>query len=121
MLTFLTAASFAAPELTSPWPLFPAGAVPGERPSDPFAPEVHEWPLPGDEHITNVSVPTLTPMLAAHNPTRAAVVIAPGGGYALLAWNKEGTDIASWLNSNNISAFILKYRVPDRRWLPFGT
>jgi hypothetical protein len=37
-----------------------------------------------------------------------------------LAWDKAGTDIAKWLNSFNVSAFILKYRVPKREWLPFG-
>lgn len=38
----------------------------------------------------------------------------------ILAWNKEGTDIAAWLNSIGINAFVLKYRVPARDWLPFG-
>jgi len=49
-----------------------------------------------------------------------AVIIAPGGAYNLLAVDREGTDIALWLNSLNIHAFVLKYRVPERPWLDFG-
>jgi len=52
--------------------------------------------------------------------SRAAVVICPGGAYEVLSWDLEGTSVAAWLNSLNISAFILKYRVPARQWLPFG-
>ena len=50
----------------------------------------------------------------------SAVVVAPGGGYGILAINREGTDIAAWLNSIGVNAFVLKYRVPARQWLPFG-
>lgn len=46
------------------------------------------------------------------NRKDAAVIIAPGGGFRFLSWNKEGTEIAKWLNSLGISAFVLKYRVP---------
>ena len=38
----------------------------------------------------------------------------------ILAIDREGTDIAAWLNSVGVSAFVLKYRVPARAWLPFG-
>ena len=98
------------------------GSVPGERASWPFGPEQHTFPhgFKDDEQITDVDSPTITPMLAQHNPTGQAVVVAPGGGYHFLAWNKEGTDIARWLNAVNVSAFVLKYRVPARPWLAFG-
>ena len=59
--------------------------------------------------------PTLSVYLA--DPAKAtgcAVVICPGGGYNLLAWQHEGVDIAKWFNSIGVSAFILKYRVPRR-------
>ena len=72
------------------------------------------------DKITNVSVPTLTPYLV-RNGTGAAVVIAPGGGYAILAISKEGEDVARMYNSIGVSAFLLKYRVParlDRKGLP---
>jgi len=45
----------------------------------------------------------------------AAVIVCPGGGYARLAYDKEGTEIAAWLNKNGISAFILSYRVPNKK------
>ncbi len=47
-------------------------------------------------------------------PTRTTVIVCPGGGYNILAWNKEGTEIAEWLNGIGVSAAVLKYRVPRR-------
>lgn len=44
--------------------------------------------------------------------TGQAVVIFPGGGYRILAYDKEGTDIAKWLNSKGIAAVVVKYRLP---------
>jgi lysophospholipase L1-like esterase len=43
------------------------------------------------------------------------VVILPGGGYWQLGWNKEGTEIADWLNSLGFSAAVLLYRAPNQR------
>src|SRR5205807_221696 len=73
---------------------------------------------PGEKpvlRISNVSHPTLT----VHRPakdkdTGAAVVICPGGGYSILAWDLEGTEVAKWLNSIGVTGIILKYRVPGR-------
>ena len=42
-------------------------------------------------------------------------VVCPGGGYACMGYNKEGTEIAEWLNSIGFSAAVLLYRVPDQR------
>lgn len=42
-----------------------------------------------------------------------AVIICPGGGYARLAYDWEGTDIAKLFNAHGIAAFVLKYRLPD--------
>jgi len=41
-----------------------------------------------------------------------AVVIAPGGGFNILAWDLEGTEVAEWLNSIGYAAVVVKYRVP---------
>ena len=67
--------------------------------------------------ITDVSRPTLSfyPATAVGCNARPAVVVCPGGGYSILAWNHEGLDIVSWLNSRGVSAFLLKYRCPGRR------
>ena len=40
-----------------------------------------------------------------------AMVVAPGGGHSQLVIDKEGWDIAAWLNKNGIAAFVLKYRL----------
>lgn len=42
-------------------------------------------------------------------------VVLPGGGYVVLGWNKEGTEIADWLNANGFSAAVLLYRAPNQR------
>lgn len=57
-------------------------------------------------------VPTITPFPAPkETATGAAVLVLPGGGYARLSEVKEGSEVAKWLNSLGISAFVLKYRV----------
>lgn len=43
-----------------------------------------------------------------------AVIICPGGGYAILALDLEGREIARWLNTKGITAFVLVYRVPQK-------
>ncbi len=43
------------------------------------------------------------------------ILVCPGGGYGILAINKEGSEIAQWLNSLGVHAAVLKYRVPHQR------
>ena len=69
---------------------------------------------PVDRFIDVVN-PTLSFYPASGSGPRPAVLVCPGGGYQILAWNHEGTDIAAWLQANGISAFLLKYRCPGRR------
>jgi acetyl esterase/lipase len=65
---------------------------------------------------TNVFVPTLTVYHAPRDKdTGACVIICPGGGYSILAWDLEGTEVADWLNSIGVTGIILKYRVPEKR------
>jgi len=65
--------------------------------------------------LTNVSKPTLTVFRPAKDKdTGAAVVICPGGGYNILAWDLEGEEVAQWLNSIGVTGIVLKYRVPRR-------
>jgi len=49
-----------------------------------------------------------------------AIVICPGGGFSILAWDLEGTEVAEWLQSIGVTAAVLKYRTPTRdddpRW-----
>ncbi|MGB8479987.1 MAG: alpha/beta hydrolase [Acidobacteriaceae bacterium] len=78
------------------------------------------WPngAPGAVGDTPLDTPTLTPYLPAKNPTHTAIVVCPGGGYAMLAIDKEGTDIARWLNTRGVAAFVLTYRLGPRYHYP---
>lgn len=64
------------------------------------------------QSTSQVSVPTLSIHIPKEG-NKTAVVICPGGGYTHLAFDKEGTKIAQWLNSLGITAFVLKYRLPS--------
>ncbi len=99
-----------------------AGAAAGEAEPDPAAvPPPVIIPLwtgkvpgsVGDDPSRDV--PTLTIHLAApEKATGSAVVVCPGGGYAMLAADHEGKQIAQWLNRLGVSAFVLKYRLGPR-------
>jgi acetyl esterase/lipase len=70
---------------------------------------------PDIKWITNVTRPTLTVFRPAKDKdTGAAMLIAPGGGYHNLAWDREGTEVAAWLNSIGVTGIVLKYRCPRR-------
>ncbi|MDQ6706902.1 MAG: alpha/beta hydrolase, partial [Acidobacteriota bacterium] len=97
--------------------------------------EIRLWPngAPGSEGITapEVSKPSANPkygklpgnFTVAHYPsiyvflpakekaTGAAMVVAPGGGHTQLVIDKEGWEVADWLNDRGIAAFVLKYRL----------
>ncbi len=64
--------------------------------------------------IRNVQTPDIAVFLPAkRNSNGQAVVICPGGGYWILAYDWEGIDIARWLNSKGVTAIVLKYRLPS--------
>ncbi|MEJ0000954.1 MAG: alpha/beta hydrolase [Verrucomicrobiota bacterium] len=95
-------------------PIWPAGKMPGTGAKDP---EKDTGTAKGQSWcITNVSKPTIRVYLAAKAgaPT-PAVLICPGGGYGMLSYSLEGTDIATWLKSIGVTGVVLKYRVPNNR------
>ncbi|OOV20726.1 alpha/beta hydrolase [Flavobacterium sp. LM4] len=66
------------------------------------------------QRTSQVIVPTLSVFLPKETkPNQTAVLIFPGGGYAHLSMEKEGTNVAEWLNSLGITAFVVKYRLPS--------
>ncbi|PTY02088.1 esterase [Opitutaceae bacterium EW11] len=74
--------------------------------------------------IRHVSTPAIEVRLPARgNATGQAVIVCPGGAYAGLAYDWEGTDMAGWLNSRGIAAIVLRYRMPvdgdvaHQKWL----
>jgi acetyl esterase/lipase len=67
---------------------------------------------PGAQGKNAEDTPTLTMYLPSH-PTKSdtGVIVAPGGSYRVLAMNHEGRQVANWLNSLGMTAFVLKYRL----------
>ncbi|SNS98526.1 Acetyl esterase/lipase [Granulicella rosea] len=92
-----------------------AGSAEGQGPAPAPAPQpLWAGAAPGALGTEAVDIPTLTAFLPTSNPTKTAVIVAPGGGYLNLSMKKEGTDIAAWLNARGIAAFVLKYRLGPR-------
>jgi acetyl esterase/lipase len=91
--------------------------VPGETDFKPPAPNPKAKAPKGDStlRVALVTEPTLTLFRApADKANGTAVLVCPGGGYNILAFDKEGTEVAQWLNSLGVTAAVLKYRVPRR-------
>lgn len=66
--------------------------------------------------VFNVVTPTLT--LYLPEPSKATgtgVIIAPGGAFVALAIELEGHEVARWLQQRGIAAFVLKYRITEKR------
>ena len=119
LLGTCAASAATMPPSTAEWSLFGENiTAPGDRTGYYTAETVQHWPA--GRVIRNVSHPSLQPFLVDSSHPRfdgTAVIVAPGGAYKWLTWDAEGVDIATWLNSLGISAFVLKYRVPFRPWL----
>ena len=72
--------------------------------------------------LANVAMPEAHVFLPDESQRNgSAIVVCPGGGFYILAWDLEGTEVAQWLNSLGVTAIVLKYRVPtneiDPMWL----
>jgi acetyl esterase/lipase len=66
--------------------------------------------------LGNVTTPQIHVFLPPKDKrNHTAVVVCPGGGFNILAWDLEGTEVAEWLNSLGVAAVVLKYRVPSRQ------
>jgi len=112
LLLFMTTISLAAAQQPTTIHIWP-GAVPGEtkpKSADLFS----------DDHGGNVTrIATVTdPVIEVFEPEGGntngiGVVVCPGGGYSILAIDLEGYEVAQWLNSLGITAYVLHYRVPD--------
>lgn len=104
------------------WPAKPPGET-KELPPETNIAKPDDKPV-GDRKIiklTNVSKPTLAIYRPAKEvETGAAVIVCPGGGHRILAYDHEGTEVAEWLAKMGVTGIVLKYRVPARdeskRW-----
>ncbi|HVJ46393.1 MAG TPA: alpha/beta hydrolase [Luteolibacter sp.] len=94
--------------------LWPNGAP---EPEGFVKPAEREIP-PKDEkdvkRVTDVTDPTIS-IYKPEKPNGTAVIVAPGGGYNILAIQHEGTQVCEWLNTMGVTGVLLKYRVPDRK------
>lgn len=89
--------------------------VPGEN-------EVKHAPIKMDNakgnviRLTDVTNPALIVFEPeVPNNTGVGIIICPGGGYSILAIDKEGYEVAEWLNKLGYVAFVLQYRVPNKQ------
>jgi len=116
----LCAAMTLAAAPSEPIPLW-SGTAPGEQPG------------PGDEKDTTTPANPLVagkrvarlggitkPTIQVFSPPKeknngAAVIVFPGGGYNILAFDLEGSEVCEWLNSIGITGVLLKYRVPPHK------
>ena len=97
--------------------VWPTDKVPGEKgdigPEQLKPPRGNGKPI---QRLTNVTKPTITVYRPQkEQDTGAAILVCPGGGYSILAWDLEGTEVADWLNTIGVTAIVLKYRVPRRQ------
>ncbi|RZK51835.1 MAG: alpha/beta hydrolase [Pedobacter sp.] len=88
------------------------GAIPGAKTPPADYVEANVNGTDGVARVSKVVTPTLTAYLPV-KPNGTAVIICPGGGYSILAFDKEGTLVAKRFSDLGITAFVLKYRLPS--------
>jgi acetyl esterase/lipase len=86
------------------------GAIPYSKPS---ALEEKWEETDGIMRVSNITQPTLTSFFPSKGSNGTAVIICPGGGYRINAIGHEGFDVAKKFNEWGVTAFVLKYRIPD--------
>lgn len=119
-LLILPSDQVCAQDVINLWPEKPPGEAMNVGPEQDFT-------KPEDRLIAGARIIKLgnvaTPEVHVYLPpkekrTGAAVVICPGGGFNILAWDLEGTEVAEWLNTQGIAGVVLKYRVPTGQQNP---
>ncbi len=113
LFTFLFCVIFSMNNLTAQeiFPLYP-DKIPNSKPA-PNEEKTEE--SDGITVVRKISVPTMQYFPAPGQERASAVIIYPGGGYSINAIRHEGHDVAWKFNEIGISAFVVKYRIPDDR------
>jgi acetyl esterase/lipase len=107
--TFLAACP-ARSQTVNIWP----GAAPGSEKWTQKERTIENTPV--GTVVFNVVTPTLTAYLPERSKaTGTGVIIAPGGAFVALAISLESNDVARWLQERGIAAFVLKYRIMEKR------
>ncbi len=107
-LLCIVISSTASAQSVAEMPLYP-GNVPGSKMASIKEQIIF---VNGGVRISNVITPTLT-KFSPVKPNGIAVIICPGGGYARLAIDHEGVEVAKAFNEIGVTAFVLKYRLPN--------
>ena len=98
-------------EIIKLWP----GKVPGETEAK-HAPVITDNNSGNVTRLTDITDPAIVVYPASsENNNGAGIIVCPGGGYNILAVDKEGYEVAEWLNTLGYSAFVLQYRVPKKQ------
>lgn len=106
-----------SPHILNLWPATPPG------PAAKVDGAERDLTKPEDKLIAGRPIMKLghvgTPQMLVYLPDKAkanggAMLICPGGGFSILAWDLEGKEVAEWLNSLGFAAVVVKYRVPTR-------
>lgn len=114
---FNVALQAAEPQILNLWPTTPPG------PASKVDGAERDLTKPEDKLIAGRKIIKLghvsTPQMHVYLPDKSkenggAVLVCPGGGFSILAWDLEGTEVAEWLNSLGFAAIVVKYRVPTR-------
>lgn len=109
-LTFLLACSARTQQVVNVW----SGVAPGSEQWTQKERTIENTPL--GTVVFNVVTPTLTAYLPERSKaTGTGVIVAPGGAFVALAIDLEGKDVARWLQERGIAAFVLKYRIMEKR------
>lgn len=105
----------AAAPVEAPSPPVKSGEIKLRAASPAPAKSPESWAKLGDKWtLANVSQPTLTPFFPPEGKANGtAIIVAPGGGFMMLSMESEGYEVAEWLASNGVTAFVLKYRLVD--------
>ena len=107
--TFLLACSAGA-QVVNVWP----GVAPGSENWTQKERTAENTPI--GTVVFNVVTPTLTAYLPEKTKaTGTGIIVAPGGAFVALAIDLEGNDVARWLQERGIAAFVLKYRILEKR------
>ncbi len=121
----ITADEPAAGKIIPAWPADPPAwdaPTDAERDtSDAKSNLVAGQPLIRLSNVRNVELHVFEATDLKGTPSPTTVVICPGGGFSILAWDLEGLEVARQFQAGGVSAVVLKYRVPTRAMKPAWT